>query len=608
MLSRIAQSGPPPFDRRFGPSEVFDFTKGTRGLIKGTAPTCSGGVNGTVFGPDGVLRQQAAPRITHDPVGRTNYASFSEDLTNSVWQKYGCAATTATRFTATAGTGYHYINRSYTAIAPTLPAGTSIAYSARAKYVNNPWIFIALPSDSQLSYFNVQTGVWGTVSGSVTSNSATLQADGSYVIKMTAVSVSPGNHGIGLSSAGTSGSGNFTAAGTEALDVLWQQFEVGAACTPYIPAPSAFTTVRDCLGLLVEPQSVNYVRNSTMVGAGAGSYPTGWFVASAVGLTFSAVGSGVENGIEYVDIRLSGTSTAAAGLSIIVTDSSSTDMPVTTGDKITGSAFLKLVGGSISNLSALFLQPYSLNSGFIYVSGAPVDIKGTLTSAPLNTQRRSSTYTALATSVWGAMNLQFNFASGAAIDITLRVGLPQLEKGDVPTSPIKTSGAVATRTADSIDLSGPAFASVFDAANGGSVLAVGTMSPGVIPNTDRYLAAMYEAGGSNSDRHVLYVTGAANNNVGLYSATANVVQASLYTALSGSAVRGAFAVAANDFATCCNGGSMATDSSGTLPPVAKMTIGHSQTPGVAAFNGTISKVALWKSRLTNAQLQALTTL
>lgn len=67
-----------------------------------------------------------------------------------------------------------------------------------------------------------------------------------------------------------------------------------------------------CPSLLVEPAATNQIRNNTMAGAvtGApGTLPTNWNDLSG-GLTREVVASGTEGGIEYVDIKLSGTASS----------------------------------------------------------------------------------------------------------------------------------------------------------------------------------------------------------------------------------------------------------------------------------------------------------
>jgi len=74
-------------------------------------------------------------------------------------------------------------------------------------------------------------------------------------------------------------------------------------------------------GLLVEEQRTNSIRNSTAQGAVAGTpgtVPTNWLISSdANGIAREIIGTGVENGITYLDLKYSGTPTATAAFAAI---------------------------------------------------------------------------------------------------------------------------------------------------------------------------------------------------------------------------------------------------------------------------------------------------
>jgi hypothetical protein len=61
----------------------------------------------------------------------------------------------------------------------------------------------------------------------------------------------------------------------------------------------------------------------------------------------------------------------------------------------------------------------------------------------------------------------------------------------------------------------------------------------------------------------------------------------------------------NNFAFSFNANSVSTDTSGTIPVVRQMLIG-SRSGATNFLNGTIKKLAYYPLRVTNAQLQALT--
>jgi hypothetical protein len=68
----------------------------------------------------------------------------------------------------------------------------------------------------------------------------------------------------------------------------------------------------------------------------------------------------------------------------------------------------------------------------------------------------------------------------------------------------------------------------------------------------------------------------------------------------------AYAYRTNDFAGCANGGTVLTDTSGTLPSPDRIGIGCQNANGGNSLTGYMRAFTYYPSRLTNAQLQALT--
>jgi hypothetical protein len=57
--------------------------------------------------------------------------------------------------------------------------------------------------------------------------------------------------------------------------------------------------------------ATNSIRNNTMVGAVAGTpgtFPTNWGLANGSALSYSVIGTGVDDEISYIDVRFFGTS------------------------------------------------------------------------------------------------------------------------------------------------------------------------------------------------------------------------------------------------------------------------------------------------------------
>ena len=224
------------------------------------------------------------------------------------------------------------------------------------------------------------------------------------------------------------------------------QYAAGVAVTAYDPA----TLVSR--GVSLEAAATNSIRNNTMIGAVAGTpgtTPTNWGFESSGGLTRSIIGTGVDAGIDYVDIRFSGTVAAVGNPEETMTFEPGTQIPAVSGQAWTTSFFVGLVGGSLAGVVDFqnFIIEYS-SSGVLTAAGAAnfaLSYGGALTA-----QRNSYTRTLSGGSTTAFVQSRFdiNLIPGAAVDITVRIGLPQLEQGSFASSPIKTAGATVTRAAD----------------------------------------------------------------------------------------------------------------------------------------------------------------
>ena len=204
-------------------------------------------------------------------------------------------------------------------------------------------------------------------------------------------------------------------------------------------------------GLLVEEQRTNFIRNNSMQGTVAGTpgtLPTNWGMGQPAGTTRTVVGKGTENGIDYVDLRINGTTTNTNSVHL----NFDSYIAAATGQKITISAFVRLVAGSWANVTS---QRFTLNeftSGNVFVTQTFVIIA----AATATLGRRIGVVTTVgATTAKVSPYISFIMASGVAVDFTIRIGWPQMELGEFATSPIRTINASVTRSADVISVLNP---------------------------------------------------------------------------------------------------------------------------------------------------------
>jgi hypothetical protein len=350
-------------------------------------------------------------------------------------------------------------------------------------------------------------------------------------------------------------------------------------------------------GLLIEEARTNSIRNNTMVGAVAGTpgtLPTNWSVSTVLtGLTREVVGTGTESGITYIDIRLSGTP-SAAGTYLFLTETS-TAATAASGQTWTNSGYFKLQAGSTTGISAFRLYFQENNSGGGYLTEQNITVT-TPTSAALSTQRVSASRT-LNQATTAFVMPGFNFTlTGAAIDITLRIGLPQLEQGAFATSVIPTTTAALTRAADvaSVNTLSP----WYNAAEG-TLYSEATFTNTVSFNT---VAALGDGTTSNSMRTIQWNDGTDR----IFSiATGGVSQASyLGTGQIGTA-KFAGAYKLNDVNASKNGSIGITDTAATIPTVNALWLGATGS-SLFLLNGYLRRVAYYPRRLSNAELQAIT--
>ena len=349
-----------------------------------------------------------------------------------------------------------------------------------------------------------------------------------------------------------------------------------------------------CPALLVEPAATNGIRNNSMVGAVTGSpgtAPTNWIVGGA-GLTQQIVAVGTENGVSYIDLRLSGTATASTAT---LSFESATQIAALTGQTWTISSYLKTISLP-SPPSSFALAITERTSG-----GAIVVQQTTNVSLTSNLARYtySPTLNGGATTAFAQPRLFFVLVVGQTYDFTVRVGYPQMELGSVATSVIPTTTQAITRAAD--------------------VITDATAS-GVIGQTQGTIYAEFEHTSNTAERRLIALSdGNVTNRIFIW-AESNI----LYAQIQGNSLtivnpipsgynKIAFAyqqngVSGNLFASI-NGGAVVSGTSTTYPStLSRVAIGSSENAAAAVFqwNNRIRAAALYPTRLTNTQLALLT--
>ena len=184
-------------------------------------------------------------------------------------------------------------------------------------------------------------------------------------------------------------------------------------------------------GFLIEESRTNSIRNNTMQGAVAGTpgtLPTNWSVFTSVtGVTREIVGTGTEKGITYIDVKLSGTPSSSGSYQVFPELSSVS--PASSGQTWTCSAYFKLQSGGLTGISstAIVVNERDSVGNLLVGTSTTFTPSSTLTRVSV-TRTFTDALTARASSTSPFIGLD-----GAAIDITLRIGLPQLENNNIST-------------------------------------------------------------------------------------------------------------------------------------------------------------------------------
>ena len=195
--------------------------------------------------------------------------------------------------------------------------------------------------------------------------------------------------------------------------------------------------------LLNEAASTNSIPNPRAEGGVTGSpgtQPTGWSIsASGSGITRTIVAIGTDDGIPYIDFKLAGTASSGATFQVIFM--TMTTIAATVGETWTASIYRKLIAGGYTGVTT--------NLNVIETGGSSTPSTSqafTATSADLYTQRTTVSRTiTTANNTHIRSRVLFAVTNGATIDITIRIGAPQLEEAAAATSvilpPVSTPGA-----------------------------------------------------------------------------------------------------------------------------------------------------------------------
>jgi hypothetical protein len=373
----------------------------------------------------------------------------------------------------------------------------------------------------------------------------------------------------------------------DAAGVL-QSAAVDAPRQDYDPATLA------ARGLLLEEARTNGIRNNTMAGGVAGSpgtIPTTWnFNATPTGLT-RTLAFGVEDGVAYMDVRYAGTPTATGTTNIDFTAAASGVPAALAGQTWTGSVYVTRPAGTMGNVTVattLFELSAALG-GLVPYSSALTPAAGKLKLA-----RVATTATLVnASTAFVLWRIGVTVTAGNAMDLTLRLGLPQIEPGAFATSPIQTASGPATRAADLASVTGANF-SAWWRADEGSFVAAGRTADVTPAGLPRLFATLNGAG---TDALQLARNNATAASRAL-STVAGVAQVALDVGPMAGSARSSVVLAyrLNDYAMQADAGAVVRDTVALVPAADRLFLG-AQGPSANWLNGWLESLTYYPARV-----------
>jgi hypothetical protein len=172
----------------------------------------------------------------------------------------------------------------------------------------------------------------------------------------------------------------------------------------------------------------------------------------------------------------------------------------------------------------------------------------------------------------------------------------QLELGAFATSYIPSATPPTARSADTASMTGTNFSSWYSATAGAFLVQFDTPASGT-----RIISA---ADDNTANNNIQMLTSGTDPT--FLVTTSGAVQASIDagTVAANTVYKFAGTYSANDFAACISGGTVGTDTSGTIPTVDRLRIGAGQAGNTLC--GHLAYLVYYPQRLPNATLQSLT--
>jgi len=322
--------------------------------------------------------------------------------------------------------------------------------------------------------------------------------------------------------------------------------------------------------LLLEGQSTNHVRNPRGEGAVAGTpgtMPTNWAAfGNGAGLTWNVVGSGIENNLPYVDLRLSGTSSSTVGPLIRVDPVYPT---ASIGQSWTYSNYIRVAAGSLAGISNVrqFITEWTIGGVFLLQQSSSVSVSEAF-------GHQAVTFTLTQATV-GQAGSQIGFTPqiGVPIDCTFRIAAPQLEQNAFASSPIFPPVGTPGVSTRGVDLVSSTLANLGIAATGACTVLWSGVVPNFIAGATHTIACLDD--GSVNNRFTMRVDQASGQLQAQRSLAGASTTANAGAVTAGAAIKGGMAInGSGRAAVSLNGGVVAAVTGGPSSGLTQFRLGN----------------------------------
>jgi hypothetical protein len=552
--------------------------------------------NGTGIQIWGAQVELGSTATTYNNTSVRNLLGFSEAFDNAGWSKSRASIVTGAQanpvnglFNAqklmedTTASNTHLVQLSAGTV------GTPETLSIYAKPAGRSWIRLQMGSNAT-AYFDVANGVVGAN----TNCTPTITAIGNGWYRCAVSSARPTNGNNIIYLANADNGLTYTGDGNSGVYIYGAQLSNSASLDPYAPTPGAAPSSTAYYGprfdydpatllprgLLVEEQRTNLALTSsfgTLAGSAGSQYPsgTGWSNLFNTGGTRTYVPSAVFSGAQAMDIA--SVSTARSVIAFSFAAASSTTYAV--------SFYVESVSGVTGTVS--------------YATGV-LGTGGTTNAIIAPTTPGRYTYTFTTGTGAGTVDVRFGIGAAGNESGSIRISNAQVEAGAFATSYIPTIASTVTRSADVATITGSLFSQWYNQPEGSFLVEAQSAISLVNQNS------VYSASDNTQNNRIVSTISPESHGAVV---TGGVLQANLDagTPTAGATTKIAFATRVNDFAASLNGGTVVTDTSGTMPTVSRLVLGANGEGSAAFLNGHIRSIRYVPVRAADFQLQQVTT-